>query len=167
MFTNIPKIDEESYSLLVESVKEYAIFIIDVNGYITSWNRGAEQIKGYTTNEILGEHISIFYTTEEIANSEPESNLQRAKAYGRFETEGWRLRKDGTLFWASVVFTVLKNDKGELVGFGKVTKDETARKKAAEFAWWPEQFPSLWLNLSFRGPTMRAQYGAGYPQAAM
>jgi PAS domain S-box-containing protein len=132
MFTNIPKIDEESYSLLVESVKEYAIFIIDVNGYITSWNKGAEQIKGYTTNEILGEHISIFYTPEEIANNEPESNLQLAKAYGRFETEGWRLRKDGTLFWASVVFTVLKNDKGELVGFGKVTKDETARKNAAE-----------------------------------
>lgn len=117
---------------MVESVKEYAIFIIDVNGYITSWNKGAEQSKGYTANEILGEHISIFYTPEEIANNEPETNLQLAKAYGRFEKEGWRVRKDGTLFWANIVFTALKNDKGELVGFGKVTRDETPRKKAAE-----------------------------------
>ncbi|MDN3659484.1 PAS domain-containing sensor histidine kinase [Ferruginibacter paludis] len=132
MFTNISRIDEESYGLLVESVKEYAIFIIDVNGYITTWNKGAEQIKGYTASEIIGEHISVFYTPEEIANNEPETNLQLARAYGRFECEGWRLRKDGTLFWANVIFAALKNDKGELVGFGKVTRDETARKNAAE-----------------------------------
>jgi PAS domain S-box-containing protein len=132
MFSNISKIDEESFSLLVESVKEYAIFMIDINGYVISWNKGAEQIKGYTANEIIGEHISVFYTPEEIANNEPETNLELAKAYGRFECEGWRMRKDGTLFWANVVFNTLKNDKGELIGFGKVTRDETARKNAAE-----------------------------------
>src|SRR5450432_4576831 len=108
------QIDKESYRVLVESVRDYAIFMIDVNGNIISWNKGAEQIKGYSAKEIIGKHISVFYTPDEIENNEPEMNLQRTKETGRFESEGWRVRKDGSVFWANVVFTAMKDEQGNL-----------------------------------------------------
>ena len=132
MVSDILQIDQESYRLLVESVKDYAIFMIDLNGHVLSWNAGAEQIKGFTAEEIIGRHISVFYTAEEIEKDEPARNLQKAAALGKFEDEGWRVRKDGTVFWANVVFTALKDAKGALVGFGKLTRDMTKRKKAEE-----------------------------------
>ena len=126
------KINEESYKLLIESVKDYAILMTDPEGYIISWNKGAEKIKGYTADEIIGQHISLFYTADEIESGEPEKNLQRAKESGRFEDEGWRVRKNGSTFWANVVITALKDNEGTLVGFGKVTRDLTKRKSAEE-----------------------------------
>jgi PAS domain S-box-containing protein len=132
MVKDISQIDRESYRLLVDSVKDYAIFMLDTEGYVMSWNKGAARIKGYTSSEIIGKHISVFYTEEEIRNNEPQDNLQKTIDAGRFETEGWRVRKNGTVFWASVVFTALKNSDGELIGYGKVTRDMTRRKKAEE-----------------------------------
>jgi PAS domain S-box-containing protein len=126
------QIDRESYRLLVQSVEDCAIFMIDVSGHIISWNKGAENIKGYLASEIIGKHISIFYTPEEIENDEPERNLQLARELGQFEVEGWRIRKDGSKFWATVVFTALRDSHGKLVGFGKVTRDITMRHRAEE-----------------------------------
>jgi PAS domain S-box-containing protein len=120
---------KEKFHLLVESVRDYAILMTDLEGYIISWNKGAEKIKGYTSNEVLGKHISIFYTNEEIENGHPENNLKMAAEQGRFEIEGWRIRKDGSLFWADVVFTALFNQQGALTGFAKVTRDITKQKK--------------------------------------
>jgi PAS domain S-box-containing protein len=132
MLKDITHIDRESYRLLIESVKDYAIFMVDENGYIISWNSGAEQIKGYSEDEILGSHISVFYTTEAIKKNEPVNNLRKARESGRFEDEGWRVRKDGSVFWANIVYTALKDDKGQLLGFSKVTRDMTRRLKADE-----------------------------------
>ncbi|HJW18223.1 MAG TPA: PAS domain-containing sensor histidine kinase, partial [Flavisolibacter sp.] len=109
-----------------------AIFMIDVSGFIISWNKGAENIKGFSASEAIGKHISIFYTPEEIENDEPERNLRLARELGQFEDEGWRVRKDGSRFWASVVFTALRDSYGKLVGFGKVTRDITRRHRAEE-----------------------------------
>src|ERR1700744_1115583 len=122
-------IDEKLFRLLVASVKDYAIFMIDPNGYIMSWNEGAVNIKGYTEEEIIGNHISIFYTVSDNRKNEPRHNLNEALKRGSYESEGWRVRKDGSLFWADVVFTTLYNEKGHLIGFAKVTRDITERKK--------------------------------------
>jgi PAS domain S-box-containing protein len=121
---------QESYRILIESVKDFAVIILDPQGYIISWNKGAEIIKGYTADEIIGKHFSVFYTDRGKEAGEPERNLQKAAELGRFEDEGWRLRKDGSLFWANVVFTTLTDEEGQLIGYGKVTRDLTARKKA-------------------------------------
>jgi PAS domain S-box-containing protein len=123
---------EERFRLLVSSVKDYAIFMLDPDGYIISWNEGAQGIKGYSKEEILGKHMSIFYTKEEIEMGAPAMNLTRARENGRFEHEGWRVRKDGSLFWANVVFTAIQNPAGEILGFAKVTRDVTERKEAGE-----------------------------------
>jgi PAS domain S-box-containing protein len=123
---------EERFRLLVETVKDYAIFRVDVNGRIASWNSGAQHIKGYTADEVIGKHISIFYTPDEIERGEPEYNLRTAKELGRYESEGWRKRKDGSEFWANVVLTALYNDNKELIGFVKVTRNVTERKIAEE-----------------------------------
>lgn len=120
----------EDYRILIESVKDYAILILDPQGRIISWNKGAEKIKGYTSGEITGRHFSVFYTGEEKAAGVPERNLQKAMKQGRFEDEGWRLRKDGSRFWANVVITALTDEEGKLIGFGKVTRDLTDRKAA-------------------------------------
>lgn len=128
----ISQIDLESYNLLLENVKDYAIMIIDADGRIISWSKGAEQVKGYSAAEMIGKHFSVFYTEEQIRNREHERNLQKAKELGKFEREGWRVRKDGSVFWAHVVFTALKNSKGELVGYGKVTHDLSAQVKTEE-----------------------------------
>ncbi|WP_018616428.1 sensor histidine kinase [Segetibacter koreensis] len=132
MIKEYPQIDQASYRLLVENVKDYAIFMIDPDGYIISWNKGAEQIKGYTESEIIGKHFSIFYTKEDFKNRHHEQNLKMAKELGKVEDEGWRVRKDGSVFWANVVFTALKDSRGKLIGFGKVTRDMTRRRKAEE-----------------------------------
>jgi PAS domain S-box-containing protein len=118
------------HRLLVESVPDYAIFVLDRNGYVVSWNEGAQRIKGYTEDEIVGKHFSIFYPPNKVAEGFPDYELEVAGHEGRFEDEGWRIRKDGSRFWANVVITALRNDKGELVGFGKVTRDLTERRAA-------------------------------------
>jgi len=132
MVKDFSQIDRESYQLLVESVKDYAIFLIDLSGHVISWNKGAEQIKGYTAEEIIGKHISAFYTEDEVKKNQPSENLQKAIDLGRYETDGWRVRKDGSVFWANVVFTALKDTRGDVIGFGKVTRDMTRRKKFEE-----------------------------------
>src|SRR5215208_5320532 len=123
---------EERFRLLVEGVKDYAIFMLDADGYITTWNLGAQRIKGYESEEIIGEHFSIFYTDEDVERGHPEEELRIAAADGSYEEEGIRVRKDGSHFWASVLITALRNEEGDLRGFAKVTRDITARKVAEE-----------------------------------
>ena len=118
------------YQLLVESVRDYAIFALDPSGIILSWNAGAKWIKGYTADEVVGRHFSIFYRAEDIAAGKPELELRTATRDGRVEEEGWRLRKDGSQFWASVVVTALRDAHGSLVGYAKVTRDLTERRRA-------------------------------------
>jgi PAS domain S-box-containing protein len=120
---------EERFRLLVSSVKDYAIVMLDPAGQIISWNEGAERIKGYKKEEIIGKDNSVFYTAEELQRGEPQHNLSQARAFGRFEVEGERVRKDGSVFWANVVFNAIYDTKGELLGFAKVTRDITERKK--------------------------------------
>src|SRR5580658_1110959 len=120
---------EERFRLLVSSVKDYAIFMLNPAGEVISWNEGAERIKGYKKEEIIGRNISVFYTGEELRRGAPQNYLSRAREYGRFEIEGESVRKDGSLFWANVVFNAIYNTKGELIGFAKVTRDITERKK--------------------------------------
>jgi PAS domain S-box-containing protein len=122
----------ELHRLLVESVRDYAIFALDPNGYILSWNPGAQRFKGYTAEEVIGKHFSIFYPAEKVAEGFPAFELREAARTGRFEDEGWRIRKDGTRFWANVVITALRGERGELVGFAKVTRDLTRRREAEE-----------------------------------
>jgi PAS domain S-box-containing protein len=125
---------EERFRLLVQGVKDYAIFMLSPSGNIVSWNEGAESIKGYAASEIIGKHFSTFYPQAEIENGKPAFELLVASREGRYEEEGWRLRKDGTRFWASVVITAVRNTGGELIGFAKVTRDLTERRAAQEQA---------------------------------
>jgi PAS domain S-box-containing protein len=120
---------EERFRLLVESVKDYAIFMLDPQGVISSWNKGAERIKGYREEEILGEHFSRFYTEPEQVRNHPGHELELAAKNGVYEEEGWRVRKDGSTFWANVVITALYAEDGELTGFAKVTRDMTERRQ--------------------------------------
>ena len=122
----------ELHRLLVESVDEYAIFALDVDGYILSWNAGAQRFKGYTAHEVIGKHFSIFYPQEKIREHFPDFELREAARVGRFEDEGWRIRKDGTRFWANVVITALHDPSGRLVGYAKVTRDLTERRIAED-----------------------------------
>ena len=123
---------EERFRLLIEGVRDYAIFMLDPTGHIVSWNSGAQLIKGYTAAEIIGHHFSIFYPPEDIRDGKPERELRIATAEGRYEEEGWRLRKDGSRFWANVLITALFEQHGQLRGFAKVTRDMTERKLARE-----------------------------------
>ena len=125
---------EERFRLIVQSVRDYGIFMLDPGGHIASWNDGARQIKGYTEEEILGRHFSIFYPEEDLAWDKPGMELRVASAEGRFEDEGWRIKKDGSRFWANVIITALRNPTGELVGFAKVTRDLTERRAAEQQA---------------------------------
>jgi PAS domain S-box-containing protein len=125
---------EERFRLIVHSVRDYGIFMLDAEGRVASWNEGARRIKGYTEQEILGKHFSIFYPAEDLAWDKPKMELEVAVKEGRFEDEGWRLRKDGTRFWANVIITTLRNDAGDVVGFAKVTRDLTERRAAQEQA---------------------------------
>jgi rsbT co-antagonist protein RsbR len=120
------------YRVLVESVQDYAIITLDPDGYVATWNTGAERIKGYRAEEIIGQHFSRFYPPEDVAQGKTALELQQATTAGRFEDENWRVRKDGTQFWANVVITALRTPTGQLVGFGKVTRDLTERRRAEE-----------------------------------
>ena len=122
---------ERRYSALVEGVTDYAIYMIGPNGIVTNWNRGAERIKGYRTEEIIGQHFSCFYTEEDRAANVPQLSLEIAARDSRFEAEAWRVRKDGSHFLADVVIDALKDDSGKLIGFAKITRDVTERVKAA------------------------------------
>jgi PAS domain S-box-containing protein len=123
---------EERFKLLVESVREYAIFMLDPKGHVLTWNAGAERIKGYRADEIIGQHFSRFYPPEMLARGLHEQELQVASKTGSFEDEGWRVRKDGSLFWANVVITAMRDAEGELVGFAKVARDLTQRRAHEE-----------------------------------
>ncbi|MCT7325851.1 PAS domain-containing sensor histidine kinase [Ralstonia mojiangensis] len=120
---------EERYRTLVDAIQDYAIFLLDPTGHIASWNAGAERIKGYRADEVIGQHFSVFYPAEAIAQNYPSEELKRAAALGRWEDEGWRIRKDGSRFWANVVITALRDEDGDLIGFAKVTRDLTERER--------------------------------------
>jgi PAS domain S-box-containing protein len=122
----------DQFRLFVESVKDYAIFLLDPAGHVVSWNAGAERIKGYRADEIVGRHFSAFYTPEDRQRGKPDRMLDAAAADGRAEDEGWRVRKDGSTLWASVVVTAIRDASGALTGFGKVTRDLTERKRAED-----------------------------------
>jgi PAS domain S-box-containing protein len=126
------RLGSDVFRLLVENVKDYAIFLLDATGHVLTWNKGAEFLKGYKASEILGKHFSIFYGEEDLRSEKPRRELETAEAEGRVEDEGWRYRKDGTRFWANVVITALYDEDGTLYGFGKVTRDLTSRKAAEE-----------------------------------
>ncbi|MGO7296560.1 PAS domain S-box protein [Rhizobium ruizarguesonis] len=118
---------EEQFRRLVQGVSDYAIYMLDPNGNVSSWNFGAERIKGYRPQEIIGRHFSTFYTPEDREAGVPETALGLARAEGRFEREGWRVRKDGSRFWASVVIDVIRDDEGDVLGFAKITRDITEK----------------------------------------
>jgi PAS domain S-box-containing protein len=123
---------EEGFRLLVEGVKDYAIFLLDPEGHVVSWNAGAECIKGYRAEEIIGQHFARFYTKEAVEEGWPEHELKVARTEGRFEEEGWRVRKDGSRFWAGVVITALRDEAGNLKGFSKISRDLTGRRRAED-----------------------------------
>ena len=122
------KRSEQQFRLLVQSVTDYAIYMLDPKGFVSSWNTGAYRIKGYEPDEIIGEHFSRFYTEADRANDVPRKALETAERDGRFSKEGWRVRKDGTTFWASIVIDPIRDDEGELIGFAKITRDLTERE---------------------------------------
>jgi PAS domain S-box-containing protein len=123
---------EEQFRLLVQSVTDYSLYMLDLNGRVTSWNLGAQRIKGYMRDEIIGEHFSRFYTDEDKANGEPAKALATALAEGRFEKEGWRIRKDGSRFRANVVIDPIRDESGTIIGFAKITRDVTESRAAQE-----------------------------------
>jgi len=124
--------DASLFELMTEQVRDYAIFLLDPAGRIISWNAGARRIKQYTAEEIIGQHFSLFYTPQDKARNWPHTELERATLDGRFEDEGWRVRKDGSRFWANVVITALRDDAGKLVAFSKITRDLSARRREEE-----------------------------------
>jgi len=141
--------NEERFRLLVEEVKDYAIFMLDESGNVASWNEGARKMKGYAAEEIIGKHFSRFYSSEDLDRGKPEEELRIAATEGRYEEEGWRIRKDGSRFWANVVITALHDKTGTVVGFTKVTRDITEGKRARE-AFLLEVTNTLISNLDVR-----------------
>jgi len=126
------RLSEERFRRLVAEVRDYAIFLLDPQGYIRTWNEGAERIKGYRADEVIGKHFSMFFPSEEVERGRPAAELAEAAKEGRAEDEGWRIRKDGSRFWASIVITALHDENGKLLGFTKVTRDITERKRVRE-----------------------------------
>ncbi|HEX3423224.1 MAG TPA: PAS domain S-box protein [Sphingomicrobium sp.] len=127
---NVENVTSDPFKLLVQSIVDYAIYMLDPNGFVTSWNSGAERIKGYQTEEIVGKHFSTFYTEEDKKAGLPKKVLETARDEGKYEGEGWRVRKDGTRFWAGVVVDRINDETGKLVGFAKITRDLTEQKEA-------------------------------------
>ncbi|HEX5271030.1 MAG TPA: PAS domain S-box protein, partial [Gemmataceae bacterium] len=123
---------EEHFVQFVAGVRDYAVFLLDRNGNVITWNAGAERIKGFRAEDIIGQHFSRFYTRDAVSSGWPAHELEVAAATGRFEDEGWRVRKDGSRFWANVVITALRDESGEVKGFLKITRDLTDRKQAEE-----------------------------------
>jgi PAS domain S-box-containing protein len=124
--------DDKRFQLLVDGIADYAIYMLTVDGYVTSWNPGAQRIKGYLPQEIIGQHFSVFYVDEDRARGTPATALQTVLTEGKFDAEGWRVRKDGTRFWASVVIDPIRNESGDLLCFAKITRDITERRVAQE-----------------------------------
>lgn len=141
---------EEVFRLIIETVQDYAIFLLSAEGQVLTWNPGAQRAKGYAAEEIIGQHFSVFYTPEERAAGRPAWLLGRAAREGRIEDEGWRVRKDGTRFWADVILTALHDPDGELYAFAKITRDLTERREAAE------QRQSLLIEQRARGAAEEA-----------
>src|SRR5258706_10192789 len=121
-------IDPHIYQVLVEQAKDYAVYVLHPDGRVMTWNLGAQRINGYSADEIIGRHFSVFYTTESVASGWPAHELKIATGEGSFEDEGWRVRKDGSRFWAGVMITALRDESGKLLGFSKITRDLTDRK---------------------------------------
>ena len=126
------RVSEERFRMLVDGVRDYAIFLLDPSGHVATWNTGAQRIKGYSADEIIGKHFSVFYPAEARQRNWPQTELQEASRLGHFEDEGWRLRKDGSRFWANVVITPLRDRDGVLRGFSKITRDLTERREQEE-----------------------------------
>jgi PAS domain S-box-containing protein len=124
--------EEHRFRLLVEAVTDYAIYMIDADGFVASWNTGAQRLKQYAPREIIGQHYSRFFTEEDRRRGLPQRALEVARLHGRYEAEGWRVRKDGTRFWAFAVVDTIRNERGEILGFAKITRDNTERRKAQE-----------------------------------
>lgn len=124
--------ESERFQLFVASITDYALYMLSPEGFVCSWNAGAQRFKGYAADEIKGRHFSRFYTEEDQAAGLPSRALQTAACEGKFEDEGWRVRKDGSRFWASVVIDPIRDARGKLIGFAKITRDITERKEAAE-----------------------------------
>lgn len=125
-----PLSEEARYRLLVESITDYAIYMLDPLGVVASWNAGAERIKGHRSEEIIGRPFAVFYTPEDRAAGKPDHALRTAAGEGRFEAEGWRLRKDGTRFWTHVIIDPIHDPSGSIMGYAKITRDLTERKLA-------------------------------------
>ncbi|RQR24554.1 PAS domain S-box protein [Burkholderia sp. Bp9143] len=123
---------EHRYRLFIDALEDYAIFMLDPSGKVTSWNRGAQRAKGYSSDEIVGRHFSVFYTEEDRASGKPAHLLAAAALQGRVEDEGWRVRKDGSQFWANVIITAIHNETGDLIGFAKITRDLSERRRLEE-----------------------------------
>ena len=121
---------DEIFALLVDAVEDYAIFFMDIEGIIRSWNTGGLRLKGYRPEEVIGTNFTRFYTNEDIARNHPQNELAIATRVGKYEEEGFRVKKDGSTFWANVVITAIRDGSGTLKGFGKVTRDLTERRKA-------------------------------------
>ena len=124
--------DARRLQLLINGIVDYAIFMLDLVGQVASWNSGAERLKGYTASEIIGKSFSVFYPPEDRSKGLPQKALAAARETGRFSAEGWRVRKDGSRFWALVVIDAIRDENGTLVGFGKVTRDITERQAVHE-----------------------------------
>ncbi|MBD1821125.1 PAS domain S-box protein [Cyanobacteria bacterium FACHB-DQ100] len=148
---------EENYRLLVEGVQDYAIFLLDPNGKITTWNTGAEQVEGYSTSEVLGRHFSLLFPPEALEQHQPEQELQIATTEGQYKGQGWRRRKDGSLFWADVVLSALRDKQGNLRGFSKVTRDVTDRKAVVDALQENEQ---RFVTLAQASPAVIFQFNA-------
>jgi PAS domain S-box-containing protein len=129
------KADDSRYRLLIEAIEDYALYTLDRTGIVTSWNSGAQRFNGYSADEVVGEHFSRFYTEEDQKSGAPAQALEAAARDGRFENEGWRVRKDDTHFWAFVVVDPIRNRSGEIIGFSHITRDLTERKAAEENLW--------------------------------
>src|SRR5215469_4363962 len=131
--TSVPKTriskGTDQFRLLVEGVLDYAIFMLDTEARVASWNVGAERIQGYKASDIIGKHFSIFYPEEDIRSGKPRHELEVARREGSFADDGWRVRKDGSTFWANVIITAIRDETGELIGYGKVTRDFTERRR--------------------------------------
>ena len=129
---DVETLPSEPFKLLVQSIVDYAIYMLDTKGFVTSWNAGAERIKGFQTEEIVGQHFSKFYTEEDREAGMPQKVLETARCEGKYAGEGWRVRKDGSRFWASVVVDRINDEKGKLIGFAKITRDMTEQRQAQQ-----------------------------------
>ena len=130
VLNDVDRRQPDPFKLLIQSIVDYAIYMLDPTGVVTSWNAGAERIKGFQTEEIVGQHFSQFYTDEDRKAGLPRKVLETARCEGKFEGEGWRVRKDGSRFWASVVIDRINDENGKLIGFAKITRDMTEKMEA-------------------------------------